>query len=43
MDNMDSNPNSNRPDNNREPGNMDPDKKHQSILAFLICLLITLV
>ena len=43
MDNMDSNPNSNRPDNNREPGNMDPNKKHQSILAFLICLLITLV
>ncbi|MDD7219897.1 MAG: ATP-dependent zinc metalloprotease FtsH [Clostridia bacterium] len=43
MDNMDSNPNGNRPDNNREPGNMDPNKKHQSILAFLICLLITLV
>ena len=43
MDNhMDNNPNGNRPDN-KGPGKMDPNKNHQSILAFLVCLLITLV
>ena len=44
MDNhMDNNPNGNRPDKNKSPGNQDPNKNHQSILAFLVCLLITLV
>ena len=44
MDNhMDNNPNGNRPDNNRGPGSQGPNKNHQSILAFLICLLVTLV
>ena len=34
----------NRPDRNRNnPGNQGPNKNHQSILAFVICLLITLV
>ena len=34
----------NRPDRNRNnPGNQGPNKNHQSILAFLICLLVTLV
>ena len=43
MDNhMDNNPNVNGPDN-KGPGKMDPNKNHQSILAFLVCLLITLV
>ena len=43
MDNhMDNNPNGNGPDN-KGPGKMDPNKNHQSILAFLVCLLITLV
>ena len=43
MDNhMDTNPNGNGPDN-KGPGKMDPNKNHQSILAFLVCLLITLV
>ena len=42
MDNhMDNNPNGNGPDN-KGPGKMDPNKNHQSILAFLVCLLITL-
>ena len=40
MDNhMDNNPNGNGPDN-KGPGKMDPNKNHQSILAFLVCLLI---
>ena len=39
---MDNNPNGNGPDN-KGPGKMDPNKNHQSILAFLVCLLITLV
>ena len=35
MDNhMDNNPNGNGPDN-KGPGKMDPNKNHQSILAFL--------
>ena len=35
MDNhMDNNPNGNRPDNNKGPGRQDPNKNHQSILAF---------
>ena len=41
--NMDNQPNGNRPDNhnpNHKPGS---NKNHQSILAFLICLLVTLV
>ena len=43
MDNhMDNNPNGNGPDN-KGSGKMDPNKNHQSILAFLVCLLITLV
>lgn len=43
MDNhMDNNPNGNGPDN-KGPGKMEPNKNHQSILAFLVCLLITLV
>ncbi|MDO5135395.1 MAG: ATP-dependent zinc metalloprotease FtsH [Eubacteriales bacterium] len=41
--NMDHNPNGNRPDHNRDPLNQGPNKNHQSILAFLICLLVTLV
>ena len=44
MDNhMDNKPNGNRPDNNKGPGKPDPNKNHQSILAFLVCLLVTLV
>ena len=44
MDNhMDNNPNGNRPDPNKGPGKQDPNKNHQSILAFLVCLLVTLV
>ena len=44
MDNhMDNNTNGNRPDNNKGPGRQDPNKNHQSILAFLVCLLVTLV
>lgn len=44
MDNhMDNNPNGNRPDNNKGPGRQGPNKNHQSILAFLVCLLVTLV
>lgn len=44
MDNhLDNKPNGNRPDN-RDPKNQKgPNKNHQSILAFLICLLVTLV
>ena len=41
MDNMDNNQNGNRPDN-REPNTKGPNKNRQSILAFLICLLVTL-
>ena len=41
--NMDNNPNGNRPDPNKGPGKQDPNKNHQSILAFLVCLLVTLV
>ena len=40
---MDNNPNGNRPDHNKGPGRQDPNKNHQSILAFLVCLLVTLV
>ncbi|RHJ92022.1 ATP-dependent metallopeptidase FtsH/Yme1/Tma family protein [Ruminococcus sp. AM07-21] len=40
---MDNNPNGNRPDNNKGPGKPNPNKNHQSILAFLVCLLVTLV
>ncbi len=39
---MDNRPDGNRPDN-KDPGNQGPNKNRQSILAFLICLLITLV
>ena len=42
MDNMDNNQNGNRPDN-RDPNKKEPNKNRQSILAFLICLLVTLV
>lgn len=38
----DNKPNGNRPDRNN-PKNQGPNKNHQSILAFLICLLVTLV
>ena len=43
--NLDNNQNDKRPDN-RPPKNQGPgsgNKNHQSILAFLICLLVTLV
>lgn len=40
---MDNNQNGNRPDKNDPGNNKGPNKNHQSILAFLICLLITLV
>ena len=40
--NLDNNPNGKRPDN-RDPRKQGPNKNHQSILAFLICLLVTLV
>ena len=39
---MDNRPDGNRPNRNN-PGNQGPNKKRQSILAFLICLLISLV
>jgi cell division protease FtsH len=39
--NMDNNQNGNRPEKN--PRNQGPNKNRQSILAFLICLLVTLV
>ncbi len=42
MDNMDNNQTGNRPDN-RDPNKKEPNKNRQSILAFLICLLVTLV
>ena len=43
MDNqMDNRPDRNRPNRNN-PGNQGPNKNRQSILAFLICLLISLV
>ena len=42
MDNkMDNNPNGNRPE--KDPKKQGPNKNQQSILAFLICLLVTLV
>ena len=40
--NKDNRPNGNRPDRNG-PGNQGPNKNRQTILAFLICLLVTLV
>ena len=40
--NLDNNPNGKRPDN-RDPRKQGSNKNHQSILAFLICLLVTLV
>ncbi len=40
---MDNNPNGKRPDNNNPNNKQGPNKNHQSILAFLICLMITLV
>lgn len=44
MDNhMDNQPNGKRPDNNNPNHKQGPNKNHQSILAFLICLLVTLV
>ena len=39
---MDNRPDGNRPNRNN-PGNQGPNKNRQSILAFLICLLISLV
>ena len=39
---MDNRPDRNRPNRNN-PGNQGPNKKRQSVLAFLICLLISLV
>ena len=39
---MDNRPDRNRPNRNN-PGNQGPNKNRQSILAFLICLLISLV
>ena len=41
-ENKDNRPNGNRPDRNG-PGNQGPNKNRQTILAFLICLLVTLV
>lgn len=44
MDNhMDNQPNGKRPDNQNPNNKQGPNKNHQSILAFLICLLVTLV
>ncbi|MDO4308865.1 MAG: ATP-dependent zinc metalloprotease FtsH [Eubacteriales bacterium] len=44
MDNhMDNQPNGKRPDNQNPNNKPGPNKNHQSILAFLICLLVTLV
>ena len=44
MDNhMDNQPNGNRPDNQTPTKKPGQNKNHQSILAFLICLLVTLV
>ena len=41
---MDNQPNGKRPDNKGpNKDNKGPNKNHQSILAFLICLLVTLV
>ena len=39
---MDNRPDRNRPNRNN-PGNQGPNKNRQSVLAFLICLLISLV
>ena len=41
-ENKDNRPDGNRPDRNG-PGNQGPNKNRQSVLAFLICLLISLV
>lgn len=41
-ENKDNRPNGNRPDRNG-PGNQGPNKNRQTILAFLICILVTLV
>ena len=41
-ENKDNRPNGNRPDRNG-PGNQGPNKNRQTILAFLICLLVALV
>ena len=41
-DSKDNRPDGNRPDRNG-PGNQGPNKNRQTILAFLICLLVTLV
>lgn len=41
-ENKDNRPDGNRPDRNG-PGNQGPNKNRQTILAFLICLLVTLV
>ena len=41
-ENKDTRPDGNRPDRNG-PGNQGPNKNRQTILAFLICLLVTLV
>ena len=44
MDNhMDNQPGGRRPDNQNPNNKQGPNKNHQSILAFLICLLVTLV
>lgn len=40
---MDNQPNGNRPDKNKKQNNQGSNKNHQSILAFLVCLLVTLV
>ena len=41
-DHMDNRPDGNRPDRN-EPGKHGPNKNRQSLLAFLLCLLVTLI
>ena len=41
-DHMDNRPDGNKPEG-KGPGNQDPNKNRQTILAFLICLLVTLV
>lgn len=44
MDNhMDNQSNGNRPDHDKNSKNQRPNKNHQSILAFLVCLLVTLI
>ena len=41
MNNMDKIPDDKKPDHNRQGGS--PNRNHQSLLAFLICLLVTLI